>query len=108
MRQQTTNIKRVIRNAKALKNYKIKRKRKGARELHKGTLYYPNIRAELARLGLSVTDLSEFMGMTRQNVQNKLNGRTAINEKDMKVIQEFFIAKGGGAMTLDYLFKTTL
>lgn len=69
---------------------------------------YPNIRAELARLGLGLTELAEFMGMTRQNVQNKFNGRTAISEKDMKDIQEFFIAQGGGAMTLDYLFKTNL
>lgn len=73
-----------------------------------GRIYYPNIRAELARLGLSTADLAEFMKMTRQNVQNKLNGKTSINEKDMKAIQEFFIANGGGAMTLDYLFQTTL
>lgn len=73
-----------------------------------GKTYYPNIRAELARLGLSTADLAEFMNMTRQNVQNKLNGKTSINEKDMKAIQEFFIANGGGAMTLDYLFQTTL
>ena len=68
-------------------------------------ILYPSIHAELARLGLNVIALAEFMGMTSQNLYNKLNGKTAITEKDMKAIQEFFIAKGGGAFTLDYLFK---
>ena len=71
----------------------------------KRKLLYPNINAELARLGLSVKILAEFLGMTSQNLYNKLNGKIVMNEKDMKAIQEFFIAKGGGAFTLDYLFK---
>ena len=76
--------------------------------MKKTTLLYPNLKAELARLGANIADLAEYMGMTRQNVQNKFNGRTVFTEKDMKAIQEFFIANGGGAMTLDYLFKKTL
>ena len=69
------------------------------------TLLYPNIRAELARSGLTVAMLADYMGMTTQNVYNKLNGKTAINQKDMKTIQEFFSVKESGAFTLDYLFK---
>ena len=69
------------------------------------TLVYPNINAELARSGLTVAMLASFMGMTTQNIYNKLNGKTAITQKDMKAIQEFFSVKGGGAFTLDYLFK---
>lgn len=73
--------------------------------MQKKTYLYPNIRAELARNGLTVAMLADYMGMTSQNIYNKLNGKTAINEKDMKDIQGFFKAKGGGAFTLDYLFS---
>ncbi len=73
--------------------------------MQKKTLLYPNIHAELARNGLTVSMLAKYMGMTSQNVYNKLNGKTAITEKDMKDLQEFFKAKGGGAFTLDYLFS---
>ena len=73
--------------------------------MQKKTLLYPNIHAELARNGLTVSMLSDYMGMTSQNVYNKLSGKTAITKKDMKEFQEFFKAKGGGAFTLDYLFS---
>lgn len=66
---------------------------------------YPNINAELARIGCTIPVLAEYMEMTTTNLYNKLKGKTAINERDMRKIQEFFIAKGGGAFTLDYLFK---
>jgi hypothetical protein len=73
--------------------------------MERKTLVYPNLNAELARSGLTVAMLASFMGMTTQNVNNKLNGKVAINHRDMKAIQEFFRVKGGGDFTLDYLFK---
>lgn len=73
--------------------------------MQKKTLLYPNIRAELARNGLTVAMLADYMGMTSQNVYNKLSGKTTITKKDMKAIQVFFRVKGGGDFTLDYLFK---
>jgi len=73
--------------------------------MQKKTLLYPNIYAELARSGLTVAMLADYMGMTAQNLYGKLKGATAVTEKDMKAIQEFFKAKGGGAFTLDYLFS---
>ena len=65
---------------------------------------YPNLRAELARAGLSVKDLAEYMHMTHQCIYKKFNGEIVLNEKDMRTIQEFLKANGGGAFTLDYLF----
>ena len=73
--------------------------------MQKKTLLYPNIHAELARNGLTVSMLADYMGKTSQSVYNKLSGKTTITEKDMKDLQEFFKAKGGGAFTLDYLFS---
>lgn len=67
---------------------------------------YPNINAELARAGLTAATLADYMGMTRQNVYNKLNGKAAFTLKDMETIQEFFKVKTGGNFTLDYLFKS--
>lgn len=72
----------------------------------KKKLLYPNIYAELARSGLTVAILAEFMGMSAQNVYKKLRGATAITEKDMKAVQNFFEVKECGAFTLDYLFTT--
>lgn len=74
--------------------------------MQKKTLLYPNIHAELARSGLTIAMLADFMGMTTQNIYNKLNGKTAITQKDMKTIQEFFRVKDSGTFTLDYLFKS--
>lgn len=68
-------------------------------------LVFPNLNAELARNGLNVEMLADYMGMSKTNVYNKINGRTVLNIKDMQAIQEFFKAKGGGAFTLDYLFS---
>ena len=73
--------------------------------MQKKTLLYPNIRAELARSGLTVAMLADYMGMTAQNLYSKLKGATAVTKKDMKAIQELFRVKGGGDFTLDYLFK---
>ena len=73
--------------------------------MRKKTILYPNIHAELARNGLTVSMLADYMGKTSQSVYNKLSGKTAITEKDMKDLQEFFKAKGGGTFTLDYLFS---
>lgn len=66
---------------------------------------YPNINAELSRNGLNAAMLADFLGMTRQNIYNKLNGKTTFTLKDMESIQEFFKVKTGGLFTLDYLFK---
>lgn len=65
---------------------------------------YPNLQAELARLGTSKSSLAEYMGTSPQNLHNKLMGNTNFSVKDMKAIQEFLKVNGGEAFTLDYLF----
>lgn len=66
---------------------------------------YPNIKAELSRAGLNAAMLAEFMGLTRQALYNKLSGKVCFRLKEMKLVQDFFIAKGCGNFTLDYLFS---
>lgn len=65
---------------------------------------YPNVKAELARFNSNVTELADYMKMTRQNLNGKLNGTITLNIRDMKSIREFFIVKYGGIFTIDYLF----
>ena len=66
---------------------------------------YPNINAELSRNGFTVRMLADYMGISRQALHKKLKGTTQVTAKDMKAIQDFFSVKGGGALTLDYLFN---
>ncbi len=68
------------------------------------TTLYPNIKAELARYDSNTAELASFMGMTRQNLSGKLNGKIILNANDMKKIREFFMVKFGGYFTMDYLF----
>lgn len=65
---------------------------------------YPNVKAELARYNSNTAELAEYMGMTRQNLNGKLNGNITLNINDMRGIREYFIEKFGGAFTMDYLF----
>ena len=65
---------------------------------------YPNVHAELARLGVTLWSLAEYMGTSPQNLHNKLRGITNLSVKDMKAIQEFLKVNGGESFTLDYLF----
>ena len=67
-------------------------------------LFYPNVNAELARAGFNMATLADYMGVTRQAIHNKLSGKTGVTLKDMEQIQSFFIAKGCGTFSLDYLF----
>lgn len=69
------------------------------------TVVYPNVYAELARAGLNVAMMADYMGVTRQAIYNKMGGKAGVTLKDMEQIQKFFIAKGCGTFTLDYLFE---
>lgn len=67
---------------------------------------YPNLVAELARLGLTMTKLAELLGMSRTNLYNKVCGITNFTLKDITAIQEILkAADSNGDYTLDYLFS---
>lgn len=65
---------------------------------------YPNICAELSRAGLTAAMMADYMGITRQAIYNKLGGKVCFRLKEMEQVKDFFIAKGCGTFTLDYLF----
>lgn len=66
---------------------------------------YPNLVAELARQGLTITKLADKLGMSRNNLYNKLWGVTNFTLKDITAIQEILkAADSNGDYTLEYLF----
>lgn len=67
---------------------------------------FKNFDAELARNGLNVGDVADYMGKTKQTIYGKMSGKIAITQDEMKSIQNFFSEKAGGTFTLDYLFAT--
>ncbi len=67
---------------------------------------YPNLVAEMARQGLTVTKLAKMLGMSRTNLYNKLYGIINFTLKDITAIQEILkVADSNGDYTLDYLFS---
>lgn len=67
---------------------------------------YPNLMAELARQGMTITTLADKMGMTRSNLAYKLNGKYNFTLKDITTIQEILRANDtNGDYSLDYLFN---
>lgn len=66
---------------------------------------YPNLIAELARGGITVTRLAKTLNISRNALYRKINGETAFTLKDITDTQNFINAEVGGAFTLDYLFK---
>lgn len=66
---------------------------------------YNNIKAELERKGLKVSDLAEYMELSVQAVQYKLNGRGGVCLRDMVDIELFLEKAHGHRFSLDYLFE---
>lgn len=68
-------------------------------------LLYPNLAAELARLGITYVSLAKMLGISRPALYKKLDGSTNFTLKDITAIQEILkAADSNGDYTLDYLF----
>lgn len=48
---------------------------------------YSNVKAELARKGLSVVDLSNMSGIKYMSLVNKLNGKTPLKLEEARTIK---------------------
>ena len=66
---------------------------------------YPNLQAELARLGVTVASLADALGISRQALYNKIRGKADFTLADINLIKDYLNEKAGGELTLDYLFK---
>ena len=62
-----------------------------------------NLCAEMARYGVSISDVSSILGCTNRTVKNKLEGLTNFNvEEAIKIRDKFFYG-----MRIEYLFART-
>ena len=68
---------------------------------------YGNIKAELARHDLKISDLAESLGITTQSMYNKLNGKYDFNLSELTSVKRFFELRTGEGFTLEYLFRDT-
>jgi plasmid maintenance system antidote protein VapI len=63
---------------------------------------YPNLNAEIARLGWTVQDLAERSGIPYSSLIPMINGQRSIKISVAKKIKEAI----GSGFTIDYLFET--
>lgn len=66
---------------------------------------FPNLNAELARVGMSNEKLGEIMGTNTASVYRKLYGISEFKLCELVAIQEYLNKKSDNDLTLDYLFK---
>lgn len=60
---------------------------------------FPNLRAEMARSGMTVKELSEILGVSYETAKNKIHGRTEFKLAEMNTIRAIF-----PTYSLEYLF----
>lgn len=64
-------------------------------------IVYSNLRAEMARHNLGITDIAKKLGLTRETVSKKLSGKSKITlDEAMEIKKILFFDKN-----VEYLFK---
>lgn len=63
---------------------------------------FPNLKAEMARNGVSGADISSKIGVSQKSFSNKLIGKTEFTRSEMIAIQSVFEQ----GFTIEYLFET--
>lgn len=63
---------------------------------------YSNLKAEMARKGISIEEVSKALDIHRNSVANKINGDTPFTVEEAFKIHDKYFPK----LSLDYLFAT--
>lgn len=63
-----------------------------------------NLRVEITRAGLNVTQVASGMNISAQALYNKLRGENEFTLSDMNNIRQILTNNLGKPLTLDYLF----
>ena len=67
-------------------------------------VYFENLRAEMARKQISISEMARYLGIARETLGYKLSGKRQINlDEALKLSQKFFPEKD-----IYYLFKEIL
>jgi len=62
---------------------------------------YPNLRAEMSRIGIKQADIAELLGIREVTVSKKMNGKSTFNIDEAFLIKKTFFPN----LSLDYLFS---
>ena len=62
---------------------------------------YPNLRAEMSRIGIKQADIAELLGIREVTVSKKMNGKSTFDIDEAFLIKETFFSN----LSLDYLFS---
>lgn len=65
---------------------------------------YSNLRAELARKGLTTSDIADILGISKKSARNKLYGRSSFTIEEAFKLRDVIAPE----MTLDKLFEKEL
>lgn len=66
---------------------------------------YKNLKAEIARAGMTNGDIAESIGKSVSTVQRLLSGKQPFRLGEMMALQSELEERNGAAYTLDYLFE---
>ena len=66
---------------------------------------FPNLSAELARIGISGIQVADHIGMTKQAFYYKSSGKRDFTISELIKIQKLINEESNMYYTLDYLFK---
>lgn len=64
---------------------------------------YPNLRAEMSRIGVKQADIAELLGIREVTVSKKMNGKSTFGIDEAFLIKKTFFPN----LSLDYLFSDT-
>ena len=67
---------------------------------------FRNLRAEMARYGISTEELAQAIGISRQALSSKMNGKTRFMLEEVRAVRDYINGKGGN-FTADELFMET-
>lgn len=65
---------------------------------------FVNIKIEMTRAGINVSDVASEMNISPQALYQKMNGKTEFTLKDMNLLRNILMKHIGENLTLDYLF----
>ncbi len=65
---------------------------------------FVNIKIEMTRAGINVSDVANEMNISPQALYQKMNGKTEFTLKDMNLLRNILMKHIGENLTLDYLF----
>ena len=66
---------------------------------------FTNLRVEMLKAHIDVSDLSKELGLTTASVYLKINGKSQWTLKQMKITKEYLESKLKTKLDLEYLFK---